>query len=134
MEVKENLILFKVLWSGEPEKGVATQRTKDVMANWLSNEALEVELISCGAPKNGPISFIFESHYSETDEDKAILKMNLRKLIKVFYENKDVEKLWLQWNDVTDDIIWEDYGTAPVFNDVEHEKGDYILIYQIKAK
>jgi len=134
MEVKENLILFKVLWSGKHERVTDTRKTKDAMGNWLSNEALEVELISCGAPENGPISFTFENHYSERDEDKVLLKMNLRKLIKVFCENKDVEKLWLQWNDMTDDIIWEDYGTTPVFNDIEHEKGDYILIYQIKAK
>lgn len=134
MEVKENLISFKVLWSGEPEKNADTQRTRDVMTDWLSNEALEVELKSCGAPKDGPISFTFENHYSESSADKALLKMNLRKLIKAFCENKDVEKFWLQWNDVTDDIIWEDYGTSSGFNDAEHKKGDNILIYQIKTK
>lgn len=131
MQVKENLVSFKVLWSGKPNRITNTQKTNDTVSEWLTNEALEMKLVSCGSPEDGPITFNFESNYSESIGEKALLKMNLRKLIKSFCENKEVERLWLQWNDVTDDIIWEDYGTTAEFNDVVHKKGDYILIHQI---
>ena len=62
--------------------------------------------------------------------DKKLLAMHLRKLIKLFRENTEVDKLWLKWNDIVDDIIWTDEKAQIDINRVEHKKGDYIQVHQ----
>ena len=129
MEVKENLISFRVLWTGVPERIANTQKTKEVISKWLANEHMEISLILCGASKNGPIDLVLENHYSNAEVDKRLLTMHLRKLINLFRENGEIDRVWLKWNDTTDDIIWTDYEAQTEINKTEHERGDYILIH-----
>ena len=130
MEVKENLISLKVLWRGKLDRVADTQRTKDAIAEWLLNEDVEISMELCGAPKEGPIDLVLENHYSDGEVDKKLLAMHLRELIKLFRENTEVDKLWLKWNDIVDDIIWTDEKAQIDINRVEHKKGDYIQVHQ----
>lgn len=130
MKVKENLICFQILWKGEHDRIADTRKTMESITEWLSNEAMEISLELCGSSKDGPIDLIFESHYSESDTDKRLLIMHLRELITIFRSNVNVAKVWLKWNDITDDIIWTDGEAQIEMNRLEHQKGDNILIHQ----
>lgn len=130
MKVKENLICFQILWKGEYDRIADTRKTMESITEWLSNEAMEISLELCGSSKDGPIDLIFESHYSESDTDKRLLIMHLRELLTIFRSNVNVAKVWLKWNDITDDIIWTDGEAQIEMNRLEHQKGDNILIHQ----
>ena len=128
MEVKENLISFRVLWKGNLDRVTDTLKTKQAIAEWLNNEAMEISLELCGTPIDGPIDLIFESHYSNSEIDNRLLNMHIRELLTLFRENAEIAKVWLKWNDITDDIIWTDSEAQIEMNRIERQKGDYILI------
>lgn len=134
MEVKENLISFKVLWRGILDRVAGTLKTKEAIAEWLANEAMDISLESCGASKDGPIDLVLENQYSEIEAEKRLLAMHLRELINLFRENSEIDKLWLKWNDTTDDIVWTDKVAQTEMNKVIHKKEDYILIHQYIKK
>ena len=130
MVVNEKLIELRILWKGEHDRIVDSEKTKNAIATWLSNEVMEIDLKLCGAPNDGPISLIFASSYSDSETDKRILEMHLHELLKLFRTNNGIEKVWLKWNDITDDIIWTDEDAQKELNRTLHEKGDYILIHK----
>ena len=130
MKVKENLICFQILWKGEPDRIADTKKTIEAIKDWISNETMEISLELCGASKNGPIDLVFENHYSSSDVEMRLLTMQLRELIAVFRSNANIVKVWLKWDDITDDIIWTDGEAQIEMNRLEHQKGDNILIHQ----
>ena len=129
MLVKENLISFQILWKDYIKKAASTQKTKEIFAKWLDNEVMDVHLDSCGAPKDGPIDLVFENIYWENNMSKTITDNQINRLIELFRKNTEVEKLWLKWNDITDDIIWTDNEAKKELNKELHQKEDYILIH-----
>jgi len=126
MEVKENLISFKVLWKGEPDRVKDALKTKGIATEWLSHEGIDISIKQCGASKNGPIDLVFESESFNC----KLVKMYFCELIDLFRQNTEVDKVWLRWNDVTDDIIWTDKEAKMEMNRNYHNKKDYILIHQ----
>ena len=48
----------------------------------------------------------------------------------MFRKNTEVERIWLKWNDITDDFIWTDKEAKIEMNKKEYEKKDYILIHK----
>lgn len=130
MEVKENLISFRVLWKGKTDRVSDTLRTKAIISNWLSDETILIKLELCGAPINGPIDLVLESSYPSGEENCKLLNMRLRELLTTFRENTDIERVWLKWNDITDDIIWTDIEAIAQMDRRLHDKGNYILIHK----
>ena len=126
MEVKENLISFKVLWKGDSDRVEGAKRTKEIVTEWLSNGIMEISIELCGASKNGPIDLVFESK----TQNCKLVKMFFCELIDLFRQNAEVDKIWLKWNNITDEIIWTDKVAKFELNNKFHEKGDYILIHQ----
>ena len=129
MLVKENLISFQILWKDYIKKAASTQKTKEIFAQWLDNEVMDVHLDLCGAPKEGPIDLVFENIYWENNMSKTITDNQINGLIELFRKNTEVEKLWLKWNDITDDIIWTEKEAKKELNKELHQKEDYILIH-----
>ena len=129
MLVKENLISFQILWKDYIKKAASTQKTKEIFDKWLNNESMDVHLDSCGAPNEGPIDLVFENIYWENNMSKTITDNQINGLIELFRKNTEVEKLWLKWNDITDDIIWTDNEAKKELNKELHQKEDYILIH-----
>lgn len=125
MIVKENLISFRVLWTGNHGEVADTPKTRELVSQWLVNQEQDIRLELCGASKEGPIDLVFES-IGNKNQTKHLTE----ELITLFRENTEVERIWLKWNDITDDIIWTDYEAKRELNKKYHEKGDYILIHQ----
>ena len=40
----------------------------------------------------------------------------------MFRKNTEVERIWLKWNDITDDFIWTDKEAKIEMNKKEHSK------------
>ena len=49
MLVKENLISFQILWKDYIKKAASTQKTKEIFAQWLDNEVMDVCGLAGGA-------------------------------------------------------------------------------------
>lgn len=127
MEVKEKLISFRVLWKGNSGRVRDSLKTKEIVAEWLSYGGMEeISIELCGASKDGPIDLVFESQTSNS----VLVKMYFEKLIDSFRQNTKVDKVWLKWNDITDDIIWTNKEAKMEMNRNYHDKEDYILIHQ----
>lgn len=124
MIVKENLISFRVLWAGNYGRVVDTQRTRELVSLWLVNQEEDVRLELCGASMDGPIDLVFES-IGNKNKTKYLIE-----LITMFRKNTEVERIWLKWNDITDDFIWTDKEAKIEMNKKEYEKKDYILIHK----
>ena len=126
MQVKENVISFCILWKGLNDRITDSRKTKDLVRNWFVNNAKEFSLIECGASKDGPIDLVIENHYLSSEQ----VVTYLRELINLFRANTEVERIWLKWNNVTDDFIWTDQEAKLDMNKNEHQKEDYILVHQ----
>ena len=124
MIVKENLISFRVLWAGNYGKVVDTRRTRELVSLWLVKKEEDIRLELCGASMDGPIDLVFESI-----GNKNITKY-LLEFITILRENTEVERIWLKWNDITDDFIWTDNEAKRELNKRIYNKEEYILINQ----
>lgn len=126
MQVKENMISFCILWNGLNDRVTDSQKTEDIVCNWLVNNAKEFSLVECGASKDGPIDLVIENYNSSSEQ----VVTYLRELINLFRANTEIERIWLKWNDVTDDFIWTDIEAKLDMNKNEHKKEDYILVHK----
>ena len=133
MIVEKDLVFFQILWKNKEDMNDCVKRTRDLIEEWLKNEESELSLRDCGPAGNDVVYWAFKKGYQENREEMNLLFMHLRKLIKLLRENDDVRKVWLKWDNITDDLFWDTNDSIfEYFNRKEYQKEEYVLIHENK--
>ena len=131
MIVEKDLVFFQILWKNKKNLNDSVKRTRDWVEEWLKGEDSELSLRDCGPAENDVVFWAFKNGYQENREEKSLLFMHLRKLIKLLRDNDDVCKVWLKWDNITDGLFWDTNGLIfPYFDKSDYKKDDYVLIYE----
>ncbi len=135
MIVEKDLVFFQVLWKGEVNLVKDSQKTKDLIDAWLKGRNSGLELRDYGASSDGPINLVLKNEYSKDEAGKVLFSMHIRNLIKTLRENDEVCKVWLKWDDMTEDFFYNtDDSILGYFDIKEYKKEDYVLIHENNAQ
>ena len=107
MIVEKDLVFFQLQWKNKIDLNESVKKVRKLVEEWLEDEESELSLRDCGPAENNVVYWAFKNGYQENREEMRLLIMHLRKLIKLLRENDDVRKVWLKWDNITDELFWD---------------------------
>ena len=133
MIVEKDLVFFQLQWKNKIDQDKSVKKACDLIEEWLKNEESELSLRDCGPAGIDVVYWAFKNDYQENREGIRLLIMHLRKLIRFLRDKDEVGKVWLKWDNITDDLFWDTNDSIfEYFNRKEYQKEEYVLIHENK--